>query len=145
MEVEKSIEIARPCEEVFAFVSDPRNDVHWCPKVLSVTPLTPQAQGPGARFKVVHRPIPLRPAREMDHSLADWDPPHRLVWSENDGRDELTVTYSLEATATGTRLTQHDRIEKLAAPRPLHPMMRLGIAADVGRQLKLLRRHLESR
>jgi hypothetical protein len=79
----------------------------------------------------------------MEYSLVSWDPPHRLVWSEDDGRDEITVTYRLEPNGSGTRLTQHDRIEKLGAPRLLHPLMRRGIGADIACQLRLLRRHLE--
>jgi hypothetical protein len=140
--IERSIEIARPREEVFDFVSDPLNDPLWCPKVESVRPAPGSTGGPGARFEVVHRPIPLRPAREMDYTLTSWDPPGEIVWREDDGHDVIVVTYSLEAIDEGTRFTQRDDAE-LGAPRLLHPLMRAGIGADVARQLRRLRRHLE--
>jgi len=35
MSVELSIEIARPPEEVFAFLADARNDPRWCASVLA--------------------------------------------------------------------------------------------------------------
>ena len=56
MRVEKSIEIRRAPEAVWAVVSDPRNDPRWCPKVKSV-----QAAG-DQRWDVQHRSVPLRPA-----------------------------------------------------------------------------------
>lgn len=142
MLIEKSIEIAQPQKEVFAFVSDPRNDPIWCPKVKSVTPLGGPGGGAGARFEVIHRPIPFLPDRRMDYTLIDWDAPRRIVWSEDDGRDLIAVTYTLEAIEGGTRFTQRDDAQ-LSAPRVLHPLMRIGIGADIAGQLRRLRRHLD--
>jgi hypothetical protein len=141
--VEKSIRIERPVDEVFDFVADPCNDPIWCPKVKSVEPAGSGATGPGARFRVVHRPIPLRPARKMDYSLTAWEPPHAIEWHEDDVHDRIVVIYRLEPEADGTRFTQRDEAE-LSAPRLLHPVMRLGIGADIAGQLRRLRRHLES-
>src|SRR5829696_9086244 len=36
MEIEKTIVIGRPVEEVWAFIADARNDPRWCKKVESV-------------------------------------------------------------------------------------------------------------
>ncbi len=144
MIVEKSTRIAKPVDDVFAFVADPLNDPIWCPKVKSVEPLPGEEAGPGARFLVVHRPIPLRPSRRMDHSLVDWEPPRRIEWLEDDGHDVIEVTYTLEPEGDATRFTQRDDA-KLAAPRLLHPFLRAGIGADIAGQLRRLRRHLEQR
>jgi uncharacterized protein YndB with AHSA1/START domain len=142
--IERSILIARPREEVFDFVSDPRSDPIWCPKVKSVEPLDPTAPGPAARFLVVHRPVPLRPPRRMEHTLVAWDPPKRIDWLEDDGHDRIEVTYTLDLEDGATRFTQRDDAE-LGAPRLLQSMMRAGIAADISSQLRRLRRHLERR
>jgi len=142
MLIEKSTLIARPVEAVFDFVADPRNDPLWCPKVKSVEPAGEANEGPGARFVVVHRPVPFLPARRMDYTLRDWDPPRRIEWREDDGHDLIAVTYTLEPVEGGTRFTQRDDAQ-LSAPRPLHPLMRIGIGADVAGQLRRLRRHLE--
>lgn len=142
MLIEKSIQIARPIEEVFAFVADPQNDPAWCPKVKSVQPAGGVAGGPGARFVVVHRPIPFRPARRMDYTLVEWEPPHRIEWREDDGHDLIAVTYNLEPADDRTGFTQRDDAE-ISAPRLLHPLMRVGIGTDIARQLRHLRRHLE--
>lgn len=142
MLIDRSIEIPLPVDEVFAFVSDPRNDPLWCPKVESVEALA-EAEGPGSRFIVVHRPIPFRPSRRMDYTLLDWDPPARIQWREDDGHDLIIVTYTLEPAADGTRFTQRDDAE-LSAPKLLHPFLRVGIGSDIAAQLKRLRRHLDS-
>jgi carbon monoxide dehydrogenase subunit G len=144
MRIACTIDIAAPIGDVFAFVSDPRNDPAWCPKVESVT-----AQGdgpaPGADYLVVHRPVPLRPARAMRYRLVDWDPPKAICWCEDDGHDRVEVAYHLQALgADSTRFTQTDDLD-LGAPRLLHPLMRAGIRRDITHQLERLRDRLQRR
>jgi uncharacterized membrane protein len=142
MQIERSIEIERPVEEVFAFVLDARNDPRWCSKVISVAQLEGEEPGPGTLYEVVHRPIPLRPAREMQHRCLSAEPPHRISWREHDGHDVLVVSYLLEDLGRSTRFTQRSDAQ-LAAPRVLHPLMRAGIAHDIQGQLKALKTLLE--
>jgi uncharacterized protein YndB with AHSA1/START domain len=144
MQIERTIEIERSAEAVFDFLLDARNDVRWCHKVQSVELTSRDGPGPGARYRVVHKPVPLRPAREMDYSCEAAERPRRIDWREDDGTDTIAVTYELEPTAAGgTRLTQRDEAE-LGAPRILHPIMKRGIGADVQRQLKALKELLEA-
>jgi uncharacterized membrane protein len=142
VEVSRSVVIARPVQDVFGYLADARNDPTWCPKVLSVEQIEGDEPGPGARYRVTHRPIPFRPAREMDHTCLSWMPPTRIQWREDDGTDVLDVTYMLEDLDGATRLTQHSDVD-LGAPRVLHPVMRAGIGHDVASQLKTLRKQLE--
>jgi uncharacterized protein YndB with AHSA1/START domain len=137
MIIEREIEIARPVDEVFEFVSDARNDPRWCPKVRSV-------EGGPDSYRVLHAPVPLRPARRMEMTRVESDPPHRLVWREDDGTDTFDVTYELEPTAAGTRFRQRSDANVGAVPRFLHPLWRHGIGRDVARQLRELKKVLES-
>ena len=129
-------------EDVFAYVSDPLNDPEWCAKVLSVEQVEGSGPGPGARYDVLHRPIPLRPARRMACSCLDWDPPARM-WREDGGAALIHVGYELESVWTSTRLAQRDDVARLGAPRALHPLLRIGIGRHVERQLRALERVLE--
>jgi hypothetical protein len=52
------------------------------------------------------------------------------------------VTYELEPTDSGTRMRQSRRAT-INAPRLLHPLYRIGIARDIARQLKALKKELE--
>src|SRR3954451_19272069 len=135
--VERDIEIARPAAEVFAFVADQRNDVRWCPKVRSVERLSDD------RYAVVHKPVPLRPARRMELTVVRLDPPRQLELRQDDGTDVFRVTYTLEPTAAGgTRFRQRSDAE-LGVPRFLHPLWRRGIGRDLARQLRELKQVLE--
>lgn len=142
MRIERSILISAAIGDVFAFVSDPHNDLLWCAKVCSVEQISGDGPGPGASYRVVHRPVPGRPAREMKYSLTEWDPPIRIKWLEDDGHDVIVVTYILQPSGERTMFTQRDDAE-LGAPRLLHPVIRAGIGHDVAGQLKRLRRQLE--
>jgi polyketide cyclase/dehydrase/lipid transport protein len=143
VELSRSVVIARAGKDVFAYLADARNDPEWCPKVLSVDQIEGDGPGPGARYRVTHRPIPVRPAREMDHTCLSWTPPTRIQWREDDGTDVLIVTYTLEALSGATRLTQRSDAA-LRAPRVFHPLMRAGIGHDISRQLKTLKAKLEA-
>jgi uncharacterized protein YndB with AHSA1/START domain len=136
--IERGVEIARPIEDVFEFVSDPRNDPRWCRKVRSVDLVEE------GRYAVVHRPVPLRPARRLDMRRVAADPPRRIEWVEDDGADVFRVTYELEPSERGTRIRQRSEAQ-LGAPRFLHPILRAGIGRDLARQLRDLKRLLESR
>jgi hypothetical protein len=142
VQIVKSTSIGCPIAVVFALVSDARNDPRWCSKVLSVVQVEGDEPGPGARYRVLHKPVPLRPARQMDHSCIEWEPPNRVRWREDDGSDVILVTYELEDLGDRTKMTQRSDAE-LAAPRFLWPAMRMGVGHDVARQLRALRELLE--
>ena len=142
MEITRSVEISRTIDDVFAYVADPRNDPEWCPKVLSVADTSGSGPGPSARYDVVHWPVPVLSRRHMNYVCLGWEPPNRIDWREDDSTDVLHVTYMLDDLGQSTRMTQRSRPE-LAAPRVLHPLMRLGIGHDIARQLKTLKRILE--
>jgi uncharacterized protein YndB with AHSA1/START domain len=144
MRIVRTVVIDRPVEDVFAYVADPLNDPAWCAKVLSVEQVEGDRPGPGARYDVLHRPIPLRPARRMAYTCVESDPPVRIAWREEDGDDVIDITYELEPAGTSTRLTQRDGA-RLSAPRILHPLLRRGIGRDVEHQLRALKRLLELR
>jgi hypothetical protein len=144
MQVVRSVVIDCHIDDVFRYVADPFNDPAWCPKVLSVEQVVGEGPGPGASYQVLHRPIPLRPARRMAYTCVEWDAPRRIAWREDDGVDLIDVTYELEPVWTSTRLTQRDEA-RLGAPRIMQPLFRIGLGRDVGRQLGALKLLLEQR
>jgi Polyketide cyclase / dehydrase and lipid transport len=142
LEIQRSIVIDRPVGEVFEFVANARNDPRWCPKVDSTEQVAGEGPGPGSRYLTIHRPVPLRPAREMEHGCVDWNPPQRIEWLQDDGVDRFEVTYELEEVPAGTRLSQRSEA-RLGVPRLLHPIWRRGIGNDIERQLRTLKGLLE--
>jgi uncharacterized protein YndB with AHSA1/START domain len=137
MRVGESIEIGRPREAVWDFVSDPANDPRWCRKVKSVEPAGER------RWRVVHKPVPLRPAMELTLQLLELQPPERLTLRQEDEASVFEVEYRLENSARGTRFTQISEFEWKRLPRLLHGTFARGVRRDIRAQLRALKRHLE--
>lgn len=137
MRVQESIEIARPREDVWAFVSDPQNDTAWCGKVESVEPAGER------RWRVMHKPIPLRPPLELIVEHREIEPPSRLTMHEEDAGSFFDIEYRLEPSGTGTRLTQTSDFGWKSLPRPVQAFLKGGVRRDVRNQLKALKRLLE--
>jgi uncharacterized protein YndB with AHSA1/START domain len=143
MRIERDVVIARAPEQVWDFVADARNDPRWCPKVDSVEQVHGDGPAPDARYRVRHRPKPLRGPVELSMEVVECEPPRRLRLREEDDDGVFDVVYELEPVDGGTRLTQIDQIDwkisKLA-----FPIARVMVGRDLSRQLAALKRLLES-
>jgi hypothetical protein len=142
MEIVRSVVVDNHIDDVFKLVADARDDPRWRANVLAVEQVEGDGPGPGARYDVVHRGVPLRPPRRTVHTCVAWEPPRFIAWHDEDGTDALDVTCTLEPVWTATRLTQRTAGE-LGAPAALRPLVRLGIGRDVARQLRALKALLE--
>jgi uncharacterized protein YndB with AHSA1/START domain len=142
-EIERTIVIERPAQEIWEYVADPRNDPQWCDKVRSVEQVEGEGPGSGARYAVMHRPIPMKRAKELAVTVEEFDPPSRMRIREEDDDGVFDVTYELEPAGDGTRLTQRDRIE-WKIPRFQQPLARRLVTRDVANQLAALKRRLEA-
>ena len=138
MRVEESIDIARAAEDVWDFVADPVNDLRWCRKVKTV-----EAVGP-RRWKVLHKPVPLRPAKELWLDQLELDRPRMLTMREEDDSSMFRVEYRLVPSGSGTRFTQVSEYEWKTPPRLLRRTFERGVRRDVRGQLQALKRRLES-
>lgn len=143
MRIEKTVTIARSVGEVWEFIADARNDPQWCDKVVSVEQLAGQGPGPDASYRVMHRPRPFKPAVALTMDVVEFGPPSRLRWREEDADAVFDVLYELEPTASGTVLKQVDDIDWKIGKAAL-PIARLMVSRDIGRQLRSLKRLLES-
>lgn len=119
-------------------MADPLNDPRWCDKVKSVEVAADN------RWTAIHKPVPLRPAVELAVEQVDVEAPNRLTLREEDEASVFHVEYRLEATETGTRLTQISEFEWKSLPRVLHGTFARGVRRDVRNQLRALKRLLES-
>jgi uncharacterized protein YndB with AHSA1/START domain len=142
MRIERSTVIAAPPERVWEFIADARNDPRWCPKVESVEQVEGHGPHPGARYRAVHRPKPLRGPVDLTMEAVEFDPPRRLRWREEDDDGVFDVVYELEPEAGGTRLSQIDHIDWKIS-RLAFPIARFMVGRDLTRQLAALKRLLE--
>jgi uncharacterized protein YndB with AHSA1/START domain len=137
MRVEETIRIAQPPEKVWAVVADPGNDPRWCRTVKSVDPVGDR------RWRVMHKPIPLRPPRELELKQLAAEPPCRLVLGQEDAAAVFNVEYRLEPTQTGTRFTQVSEFTWKTLPHVLHGTFGRAVGREVRGQLRALKALLE--
>ena len=142
--VERSVHINRSVEDVFAFVSDCRNDPIWCKRVLKSEQVEGDGAGANARYRVVHRPQRLRPAMDLDVRVKTFDAPRGMTLVEQDTDGVFNVAYQLRPDEGGTLMTQRDDITLSGQPKILHPLARLIIGRHLSEQFAALKRVLES-
>ncbi|HEX8207628.1 MAG TPA: SRPBCC family protein [Solirubrobacteraceae bacterium] len=136
-----SIEIARPVEDVFDFVADPRNDARWCPRVQDCEQVEGDRPAVGARYAVRHNPTLQRPhLRRIE--IVGCDRPSRIVSVQEDRVGRFTIAYELEPVAGGTRITQRDEIEWRVG-RLAKPIGTRIVKRHMAAQLRNLKRLLE--
>jgi len=148
-EIERTIVIARPLEEVWEYIADLRNDPQWCDKVVSVKQLVGVGPGPNTSYRVVHRPERLKECKELAVTVEEFEPPRRMRMREENGEGVFSVTYGLEQShdmersGEATRLTQRDRIE-WKVPKLQIPIARRMVGRDIENQLLTLKSLLET-
>ncbi len=145
MPIERSIEIARPPEEVFAFVADARNDPLWCSTVVACEQLAGDGPGPDARYEARHKPTPVHRVMPRTIEVVEYEPPRRMRWRQEDSNGVFTIVYEVEPAAGGARLTQRDTID-WKVPGPVAGVAeRLFVRRHIGEQMADLKRLLEER
>jgi uncharacterized protein YndB with AHSA1/START domain len=145
MAVERSVEIARPPEEVFAFLADARNDPRWCPTVVACELQTGEAPGPSARYEARHKPTPFHRVMPRSIDVVEYIAPHLIRSRQEDANGVFHITYEVEATPQGSRFTQRDSID-WKVPAPVGRFAeRLFVRRHIGGQMAELKRLLETR
>ena len=137
MRVEETIGIAQPPETVWAVVADPSNDPRWCRTVKSVDAVGER------RWRVMHKPILLRPPRELQLKQLEAEAPRRLVLRQEDAAALFKIQYHLEPTQTGTRFTQVSEFTWKTLPHILHGTFGRAVGREVRGQLRALKALVE--
>jgi carbon monoxide dehydrogenase subunit G len=103
--------IARPIEEVFAFLADGENDVKFSPRVQEIRKLTDGPIGVGTRFASTVKDAGMTTKREFE--LTEFVVPTRIRWAER-SKNAVTATvggYDLAPDGDGTRVTIFNELE----------------------------------
>jgi uncharacterized membrane protein len=138
-------EIARPPEQVFAYIDQWERHVEWQEKLDSAKPETEGPLRVGARV-VQTRRVPGGP-REFTLEVTEHDPPRKISWQGVDGpvRPDGTVTVEASDDGSRTRLTlqldlrSHGLLGKLVGP-----LARRDAAKQVPKDQARLKERLES-
>lgn len=134
-----NIDIDRPADEVFSFLSDLRNELRWNPAAKSVEKLTAGPVARRTRFGATWRRAPPAVVE-----LVEYDPPRTWTTRSRSLGMEVTFRGSLAPTAAGTHYTADVSVEPhglgwLIAPLAIRTMQRQE-AANLGRIKGVLER-----
>jgi carbon monoxide dehydrogenase subunit G len=96
------VHIARPPEDVFAFVEDARNRPRWDDSVVSEELTSPEPIGVGTTVRTVLSSM----GREYQYTweVVEHQPPSRMTIESTSGPFPTTLAYRLEPSGDGTRL-----------------------------------------
>jgi uncharacterized protein YndB with AHSA1/START domain len=117
--IESSEWIDRPAEEVFAFVSDVRNDPQWHTDILEAEY---DAAGPlmtGAAFRTRFKPF--MGLSEGTGTITAFEPPRRVVLTEQMGKFKPVLTLTVEPDGGGSRITRRLDMEPHGMLRIMAP------------------------
>jgi uncharacterized protein YndB with AHSA1/START domain len=145
MSVVRSIEIARPPEEVFAFLADARNDPRWCASVVACEQQVGEGPGPGSRYLAQHKPTPFHRVMPRAIEVVAYEPARLLRWRQEDGNGVFHIAYEVEPEGEGARFTQRDRIEWKVPAAVGRLAERLFVRRHIGEQMEAVKRLLEER
>lgn len=122
--VERSVDVERPVEVVFTFLSDFVHTEQWDPGTVSTTRTDAGPLGLGSRF---HNVSEFRGRRtELDYEVMRFDQNEHLTFTGENKTVTATDDMALRATATGTHITYraHFRFKRWA--RLAEPVLRPG-------------------
>ena len=115
--VSVSTHVPAPPDQVFAFVSDTRNDPYWCPNVERVELVEGQGVAVGTRFRF-HQHLD-RPGSDRIHFDADVEiielGDNSITWLATDKFQIREITLIVEPDGIGSKITQ---VTKAAFRRP---------------------------
>ena len=103
IQLEKSIIIHRPVEEVFAFVDDQRNAPQWQDGLVAVRRTTEGPIGVGTRHTFVRTFMGHR--MEGSNEYIEYEPNKCVRFRSSSGPISFQFAYLTKPTATGTQVT----------------------------------------
>jgi len=141
MRVERSVLIGRPSDEVFAYVSDVRNDPSWHTDVREVRASTDDVRV-GTVFEV--RVKPSMGVSEGTMTVSRLEPNRLVEFRGAMGRMAPTVSNMCEPEGAGTRVTRRVELEPSGLMRLMSPLVARMIGKNNERFLANLKRLMES-
>lgn len=142
--VEASIVIQRPVAEVFAFVSDAENDLHWRSEVVSMENLDAPPHGVGTRTLEVAEVLGRR--LETTTEITEFVPGARLARRTVSGPTPVDTARTVVAAEGGARFTYRLRadVTDVALFKALRPLLQWWTQRKIEGYLSTLKTRLEA-
>jgi uncharacterized membrane protein len=144
MRVEESIEINRPLEEVFTYVSDVTNFPQWTAHTLDVRTDTPGPPQQSHRFTLAIKSVGRR--FETPYERTSYEPNRRYTDRAVGGPiPDQRWDYTFQEVPRGTRLTRAVEAEPGGLVKLLEPFIERTVQRQLRKDLQTLKDLLEAR
>jgi uncharacterized protein YndB with AHSA1/START domain len=121
MITEGSEHLDRPVEEVFAFITDVRNDPRWHTDVIEARLTGGVSVGKGSIFEI--RTKPFMGVSGGTVTVSEYEPPGRIVFDVEMGKMRPTTTLTVMPEDGGSRVTRRIDMEPYGVMRLMAPFM----------------------
>ena len=139
-----TVEIARPVDEVFAFVTTPANFARWAGTLVRASRQTsPGPVGVGTTFTQQNKLLGRRFTSEMH--VVTYEPARRFEYETTAGPIRFAGHYTFAPVAGGTRFTSVDESTPGGWLRYLQPLLQPIAQRQITRNLATLKAVLEAR
>lgn len=143
MRLEESVEINRPLEEVFKYVSDVGNYPQWMAHVLEVRKHTADPRQQGDSFVVAIRSVGRR--FETPYERTSYEADRRYTDSAVGGPiPDQRWHSSFQTVPGGTRFTRAVDVESSGLLKLLEPLQKRAAQRQLQKDLQTLKRVLEA-
>lgn len=142
IKAEKSIVIERSVEDVFAYVADQTNAVHWQAGLVEVRRLTDDPPGVGTRHTLVRTFMGRR--MTADNEYVAFEPGRRIAFRTTSGPMPLEASYLVEPVAEGTKLTSRIAMEASGFLSLAEPLIAAGLGREMDAAFRELKKLLEA-
>ena len=102
MKVETTITIKRPIDEVLEYVTTVENTVRWTENTVEAVQTSEGPIGAGSTCRIVSQAMGKRFTHEFE--VTDYQPGKRYAVRSTDGPFPISMVYTVDETADGTRL-----------------------------------------
>jgi len=143
-----TVEIARPPEQVWRYLTEPALNQKWRSGILEVTPLTEGGLRVGARERVL---VSVGEGETMvvEDEITRVEAPHRLELTLKSGPGSDVsfveqVAYTLEEQGGGTKLTFTGRSEFSGVAALFEPIITPAALANLEKELQALKATVEA-
>jgi carbon monoxide dehydrogenase subunit G len=139
--IESTESIARPAADVFAFVSDVRNDPRWHTDVLEARLIEGSSVAQGSTFAITFKPF--MGESEGTVTVSEYQPPNRVVLRSRMGKMKPATILTVAPDGGGSRITRRIEMEATGLLRLMAPFMggmarkrNAGFLANLKRELE---------
>lgn len=140
IKAEQTIDIERPVDEVFAFVTDQTNTPRWQAGLVELERTTPGPIGVGTKHKGAR--VFMGRRMELANEYTAYEP-GRLVTFRTTSGPPLVASYLFESVPGGTRLTSRVELQGKGLFGLLEPVIGSGLRREMKAALPALKALLE--